>query len=171
MAGWSLDGNRVRALLAAAGPACAGAAIGAPFGLAQAATEAALLPAVIVGVAAATFPALYVGLSLFRCAPPTRELVAAGGRALGATGMLLLGLTPALLFLLLTADEPARVLALCAIPAVAISAVLGLRALFSSIVENWRQRLLLLPLTAVWSTVVLGLGAYFFLQPLWALLG
>lgn len=170
MASRSLDGNRARALLAAAGPACAGAVIGAPFGVSLAATQAAVLPAVIVGVAAATFPALYVGLSLFRCAPPTRELLVAAGRALNAIGILLLGLTPALAFLLLTADAPRTVLALCAIPAVAVSALLGLRALLGAIIPTLRQRVLLLPLTAVWSTVVLGLGAYFFMRPLWPVL-
>jgi len=142
--------------LALAGPALAGAALGLPHGPAALATRAALLPAIIVGVALIMLPALYIGAAFLGVAPNARSVISAAGSALADTGMVFLGLAPALLFLVAASTVTTTVVGLGYLT-VALAVAIGLRALYLRLFTGNARRSV--PLFACWAMVSLGIGA------------
>ena len=148
-------------LLALGGPAAIGAVLGMPRGALAMARGAATLPAVLLGVTAVMLPALYIGTSLLGVAPPAGETPAVLGRALRATGTLLLGLAGPGLFLAGTMGSATTALVFAAFVTV-VGSLVGLRSLFAGLFEG-RSPGLAGWLTAIaWSIVSLTIGARLF---------
>lgn len=149
----------LRAALALAGPAALGAALAAHD--VGALGEVARLPLLWVGVAALMTPALYIGAALSGLSPSAREVGGAAVDALARGGGLLLGLAPALLFLVVTSFSAEAGRALVGVAAL-VGAVAGLGVLF--------RRLCVEPDAGVtprfvflgWAAVLLGIGAQLF---------
>jgi hypothetical protein len=78
----------------------------------QIALLAGVIPAVILGVALVTVPALYIGQTLAGRAPPAVRVVAAARKAVDACGTVCLGLAAPLAFLVATAPPNERLLML-----------------------------------------------------------
>lgn len=92
--------------LAIGGPVVMGAVLGMPLGASGMLTQATALPAILFGVALLTAPALYIATSLLGIAPPARDSLAAGVRAMRAAGLVMLGLAAPAAFLLATTAAP-----------------------------------------------------------------
>ncbi|HEY3353621.1 MAG TPA: hypothetical protein VGQ83_10255 [Polyangia bacterium] len=155
----SLPLPRPRTLLVVlGGPALVGACLGLPFGLRALATEAALVPAIVLGLAALMIPALYIGSSLLGIAPPAASVALAVGHALRVMGVALCGLTPPAAFLLATSCTPtvARLLAALVLGGAAICA---LRLLYHSMFVSRGTHLKVLPLFTAWAFVTGAIGA------------
>ena len=153
--------------MAIAGPALVGAALGLPDGPAAVAARAALLPAIVLGVALIMLPALYIGAAFLGVAPSARSVVTAAGSALADTGTVFLGLAPALAFLVVASTRPASV-ELLGYLAVALAVVIGLRALYLRLFMERAARVV--PLFACWAAVSVGIGARLLVEaiPPWA---
>ncbi len=147
--------------LTLAGPGFAGLALGLPGGsgsVRHAAKLAVALPALYLGVALLMLPALYIALSLAGHAAPLGELVEQLARAMRDAGLALLGLVPALLFLVSTgtgADLPEAL----AYGTVGLGAVAGLRLLERRLFAGAdHPRPLAQTAFVTWAAVALGLG-------------
>jgi hypothetical protein len=138
-------------LLTVGGPVAVGAALGLPFGAKALLTEAAVVPAVVLGLTLLMVPALYIGTSLLGVAPPA-------GCALRASGTVLLGLAPPTAFLLATTTDP-RVVKLLAVAVVAGSVLCGLRILYLSMFHSRGTHLRALPVFVAWAFVCGAIGA------------
>lgn len=146
-------------LLALAGPAAAGAAAGLPLGSRHMIVHAAALPGIVVGVTVFMLPALYIATTLAGVSPPAARVGHAALAGLRSTGILLLGLSPALLFLLTTTS--AGLLSLLLIGVVfAGSALVGMRALYSRLFDDSVSRARSIPVFVGWSLVCLGLATH-----------
>lgn len=147
------------ALLAAAGPAAVGAVMGLGTDWRAAPLLVVALPAVVLGVAALTTPALYIGAAFAGVAPSPRAAGAAAGSALADMGRVMLGLAPPLLFLAATAGEGATV-AWLGRGAVLLAALVGLRLLkwrlFDDIEDGGRG----VAVFGTWALVALGIGLH-----------
>ncbi len=153
-------------LVAFGGPAAAGALLGLRAGAADALAQAGALPAVMAGTAALTLPALYIGASILGLVPAADVMARATLAALRATGLLLLGLAPALAFLIATLPSPSVALALVA-AATAGAVLAGLRTLhlaLSAAAPADRPPLLLTALLTGWSLAALAIGGQLFFQ-------
>lgn len=153
----------ISALIALAGPAAAGAVIGVPLGSRQILVQAATVPAAIVGVTAFMVPALYIASTLAGISPPAQEVGRAVLGGLRSTGLLLLGLSPALLFLLTTTPNELLSLLLIALALLGAAAV-GMRALYGLLFGPSVPRLRSLPVYGGWVLVCLGLAAHLLLE-------
>jgi len=153
----------VSALLAIAGPAAAGAAVGMPLGTKQLLAHAIAVPGIIVGVTVFMIPALYIATTLAGVSPPAARVARAALGGLRSTGVLLLGVSPALLFLLIT--TPVGFLSLLLIGTVlAGAAVVGMRALYSLLFDGTGSPARSIPVFAGWSLVCLGLATHLMVQ-------
>ena len=81
------------------------------------------VPAIVIGVAAATSPALYIASAAAGHAPPLGTMIRALGIALGAFGVALAGLVLPAAFLALTSIAPATAIA---VTSTALAAAVGL---------------------------------------------
>ncbi len=165
----SISHSTAAALLrAVAGPATAGLCYGLATDLPTALHLAALLPALVLGVAALMIPALYVGSALAGVAPPGRAFARAALDALDDLGVTLLGLSPALAFLVVAAQH-ASWSAVFELIAVATAVGLALRSLYLRLFSTpaadddvspplLAHHLRALPLFGGWSLVSVGLG-------------
>lgn len=153
------------ALLAIAGPAVIGAALGMPFGLSKLLAEAGMVTAIVVGLSVFMIPALYIGTTLIGAAPSADRVGAAAASALRAGGTLLLGLAPATVFLIATSQTRLVVWALGFL-VLAAGMMASLRILFSDLFTTSAARLRALPVFLIWSVVSLGLGAHLFARSL-----
>lgn len=149
-------GARAPWLAALGGPTVVGASLA--FLGSGSAEDVLRVPAVMLGAAALMLPALYIGAALGGFAPSPSRLLQAALEALGAAGLLLLGLAPALAFLLATSTS-ALVRAQLAPATALLGALFGLgvlsRALFTGGVK---ARLLF----TLWAMVTLTIGARLF---------
>lgn len=104
-----------------------------------------------------TLPALYIAAALTGAAPPLGRLVSEGASALESGSIALLGLTPALLFLLATAGHN-QAAVLLGRGTIAIGTVVALRSLFvrAFVPEGARAALVFV----IWSLVAVGLAAH-----------
>lgn len=148
-----------RLALAVAGPAALGVALASrDIG---SASEVLRLPVLWIGVAALMTPALYIVAALSGLAPSAREVVGSAVDALGRGGGLVLGLAPALLFLVATSFSGAVARGLVGLAAI-VGAVAALGVLF--------HRLYVEPDAGVsarfvfmgWAAVLLGIGVQLF---------
>jgi len=145
-------------VIALAGAAAAGAAVGLPRGLAPALDGAATLCGTIFAVAGLMLPALYVTLAVTDSAPAPASLAACSACALRSTGAVLLGCAPALLFL--GATGPGHAAVPEALATVALAGIVGLRILrrrLDDAITTLPARLAFF----VWALVAAALGARF----------
>lgn len=148
----SLSSRSVPLILA--GPALVGAALGLQGGPVQILSHAATLPLILVGVALLMLPALYIGAAFLGVAPEARAIPLRGAAAMRDTSIILLGLVPALFFLVAASLEPATATTL-GVLVVGLAAVLGLRSLYLRLFEAASGAL---PLFVLWSLVTFGIG-------------
>jgi hypothetical protein len=153
------------ALVAIGGPALIGLAIGMPSGARTLLAQAAVVPAIVLGISVFMIPALYIGTTLIGAAPPAVRVARSSAAALQGAGTLLLGLAPASLFLIATSQTHALawVLGLLVLGA---GALVFLRTLFLDAFETSAARLRALPVFLVWAAVCLGLGGSLLLKSL-----
>ena len=142
-----------------AGPAAVGFCLGLRAGIVPALTFALVLPAVLVGVTLITTPALYIGAAFAGLAPPAKQVVPAVGCGLRDTGLSLLGLAPALLFLTSTSNDPTTV-SLVGKGVLLFATGLGLFQLYRHIFGSAAAPARTLPLFAVWGIACLGIGGH-----------
>lgn len=151
------------ALIAVAGPSAAGVAIGMPLGTRQMLIHAAVVPGIVVGVTLFMIPALYIASTLAGVSPPADCVARAALCGLRSTGVLLLGLSPALLFLLST--TPVGFVSLLLIAAVlAAAAVAGMRALYKMLFDSAERAARSIPVFAAWAVVCFGLATHLMIQ-------
>jgi len=142
-----------------AGPAMIGAALGWSEGLSALFTRAVALPAVAVGVAALMVPALYIGAAFIGVAPRAQAVTRSTSAALKDMGVLFLGLSPSLLFLVAASTGTGTVRVLGHL-VVGVGVVLGLRGLFTRLFDQRSMKAL--GLFLCWSLVTVGIGAQLF---------
>lgn len=106
-----------------------GLAIGARFGLSAMAGYAAGVPSAIVAVALFGVPAFYIGLAHVGLDVDVRRLVSTTGRGAAMAGLILAGLSPAMLLFSITCEHLGSV-AICAATGLAAGSALGLRTMF-----------------------------------------
>jgi len=147
-------------LLTLAGPLAVGAIMGTKHGVLSVGLCALLVPASIFGVALIMAPVLYIGLTLLGAAPSARAVGEAMLGALKASGLVMLGLSPALISLSSSVPSEASSLVLGTL-ALMVAVLIGVRALFGKLLGPARSWLRALPVVAVWTPVALGLGLYF----------
>jgi len=145
-------------LVTVGGPVAVGAALGLPFGPRALLIEAAVVPAVVLGLTLLMLPALYIGTSLLGVAPPAGATVTTVGCALRASGTVLLGLAAPTAFLLATTTDP-RLVRLLAVVVVAASVLCGLRILYLSMFHSRGTHLRALPVFVAWAFVCGAIGA------------
>jgi hypothetical protein len=153
------------ALLAVTGPALVGAALGMPFGLSRLLSQAAAVPAIVVGLSVLMIPALYIATTLIGVAPAAERVAAASVSALGAAGTVLLGLAPATLFLIAT-SRTTLVVWVLGFLVLSAGMLASLRILFSDLFSTSGARLRALPVFLIWTVVTLGLGAHLVVRSL-----
>lgn len=119
---------------AALGPAALGAVLGAQVSPAVALREAALVPAILVGLTAATVPALYIATAATGSRLTARALARSVARGFEALGVILLGLVGPIAFLVATTRQ-AEVGVVLGTAAIGIAAALGLRRMRAAMVE------------------------------------
>ncbi len=143
-------------LLAAAGPLAAGACLTLRLEPADIPLGAASLAAVILGLAALMLPGLYISTAFTGVAPPARHVLRAALDALGATGLLLLGLSPALAFLVATTTSWGAAFTLGHL-VVGLASLIGLRTLYTRLFTPERA-LKALPVYLIWALITLVMG-------------
>lgn len=151
--------------LALGGPALLGLALGMPFGLRALLVEAGLMVAIVVGLTVLMLPALYIATTLMGTAPSAQRMGAASIAALRSGGTLLLGLTPASLFLIAT-SQTALVVWVLGFLVLGASQLTALRWLYSDLLSGSARRTRVMPVFVVWSLVSMGLGAHLFARTL-----
>lgn len=157
--------NLTALLAAAAGPAAIGAVLGMPRGGLAMASGAAILPGILLGVTLLMVPALYIATSLLGAAPPARETPRHLTRALGAMGIVLLGLAPPSAFLAATMGSAGTALALGALVTIG-GTLIGLRRLFAGMFAEQRAGVLAVFACVAWSLVALVIGGRLFFDAL-----
>lgn len=156
-------GGRAGAVAAALGPFAAGACLAAPGGPLLMAKIGAAMLLITAGVAALMLPALYIASAFVGAGGSARQLIHAAASALVDSGALLLGLAPALLFLVTTStSELAAVLLFHA--ALGLATVIALRGLYARAFGGSAGALLAVPLFVLWSLVGVGLAEHLVFQ-------
>jgi hypothetical protein len=120
---------------AAVGPAALGAVLGAEVSPLVALREAALVPAIVVGLTAATVPALYIATVATGSQLTARVLARSVGRGLEGLGVVLLGLVGPLAFVLATTRSVRLGVAVGTV-AIGVAATLGLRRMRAAMTEG-----------------------------------
>jgi hypothetical protein len=104
------------------------------------------------------FPALYVATALFSIAPPAAEFAKAVWTALGDASVVLLGLSPALAFLLATTVDD-RVVIWAGAPVCLVGALFGFRSLYLRLFDGSERPAAALMLFGIWTTLVIAVSA------------
>jgi hypothetical protein len=138
---------------AALGPAALGAVLGAQISPVVALREAALVPAIIVGLTAATVPALYIATVATGSRLTARGLARSVARGLEGLGVVLLGLVGPIAFVVAT-TRLIEVGVVVGMVAVGVAATLGLRRMRAAMIED--------------DTVATGIDGWLFLA--WAVI-
>jgi hypothetical protein len=158
-------------LMALGGTAALGAALGTvaavrgPTAPIAAAADAAVVPLVIAGVTALMLPPLIIGAALLGRRLDLGAVLRAAARALGAAGVLVLGLAAPALFLLVTdAGLPVAELGGLVLAGAALAAF---RVVWADLdVAAWPRAAQ--GFFAVWSLVALTIGACLYAEHLFA---
>jgi hypothetical protein len=146
--------DRVRYAAAFAGPLAIGGALAARTGIPIAVIG---LPLIVLGVSAVTTPALYIATAATGMAPPAAVVAAAVARALGAMGIVLLGVLAPVGFLVATSERSVGIaLITLALGGASVVALTTLRrGMFDGQPHSSPRELLF----AVWSVVTLIIAA------------
>lgn len=148
---------------AALGPIALGAVLGGQVSPWLALREAALVPAIVVGLTVATVPALYIATTATGSQLTAATLARAVLRGLEGLGVVLLGLVAPLAFMVATTLEPKLGVALGA-AAIAVAAGLGMRRMRAAMITDDADASFLdAILFLVWAGVASVLGARLFI--------
>ena len=148
---------------AALGPIALGAVLGGQISPWLALREAALVPAIVVGLTAATVPALYIATTATGSRMSALTLARAVLRGLEGLGVVLLGLVAPLAFMVATTVEPRMGVALGAV-AIAVAGGLGMRRMRAAMVaDDVEPSFVDALLFLTWAGVASVLGARLFL--------
>lgn len=115
------------------------------------------MPLAILGAAALTAPALYIGSAVMKVDARPRQMLHQIAVGLDGAGLVMLGLMPAVLFLGATISDPV-IAALIAATALGGSIVFGVRLLFGRLYASTEERIKALPVYGAWAVVTLGIG-------------
>lgn len=146
--------------LAIAGIVLTGAAVGLPHGASATLHGALGLPLLVLGVMVTTVPAFYIAAAYLGAAPEPPAVLGAAASGLHRGGIYLLGLFPALAFLLAAARSDVDHLLLCTL-AVAAGTTVGLAAMGRALAASNPSRQLA-EVFLLWALVAAGLGSLFF---------
>jgi hypothetical protein len=153
-----------RPVAAALGPAALGAVLGGQISPALALREAALVPALVVGLTIATVPALYIATVATGSRMTAPVLARATLRGLEGLGVVLLGLAAPLAFLVATTQMP-RLGLMLGTGAIGVAALLGMRRMRAAMREgDGRPSFVDGGLFLVWGGVAGVLGARMFVE-------
>lgn len=119
-------------LLALGGAAATGAIVALPEGPLAIGARALFLPAIVAGVAAVMIPPLYIASTTFGVAPPPKRFLECALHAMRDGGRVLLGLAPALAFMVATATVAESIWVLGNL-VVILAALLAVRTLYLSL--------------------------------------
>ena len=119
-------------LLALGGAAATGAILGLPEGPMVIGARALALPAILLGVAVVMVPPLYIASTTFGVAPPAARFLECTSDALRDGGRVLLGMAPALAFMVATSTIGETVWVLGNL-VVVLAALLATRTLYLSL--------------------------------------
>lgn len=155
---------RGEVMLAAGGLLALGAGVGLKAGVATTGVMALLLPASALAVGAATLPGLYIASALLGVAPPLDRLLREVVRAVADQSAAALGLTPALVCLVVASDSADEALVLATL-AVILCALLGLRALYRRVIAP-AEDLRALLLFGLWAALCVAFGWQVYLKAL-----
>lgn len=155
------DGWPLRWVVAILGPTALGACLTA-FSPGTPAWElAARVPGLSWGLAALTVPALYIGLAYLGTAPAAGRMASAALGGLYASGLLLLGLVPAVAFLAATVTTP-RAAQLVGALAFALAGLAGLQRFFATAFADEEGGVRRTMALIVWTAVTGGLGLHLY---------
>jgi hypothetical protein len=143
---------------AALGPIALGAVLGAQISPWVALRQAALVPAIVVGLTAATVPALYIATVATGSRLTAATLARAVLRGLEGLGVVLLGLVGPLAFVASTSRYPKLAVLLGAV-CIATAAALGLRRMRAAMTPDGSPSLVDGGLFVLWGAVAAVLGA------------
>lgn len=115
------------------------------------------MPLAILGAAALTAPALYIGSAVMKADARPRHMLRQIAHGLDGAGLVMLGLMPAVLFLGATTTHPG-IAAFVAGAALAGAIIFGVRLLFGRLYRSTESRVRALPVYAAWAVVTLGIG-------------
>lgn len=140
----------------AAGAAALGACFGLKAGIGATLTMAALMPLVIGGVVCVTVPGLYVSTTMLGHPPKIATVAQVWFRAARDIGVVMLGLTPAALFLVASLPYATDAL-IIGMGAITLSVIVAARSLFDDLREVFDASHMrwIFP---VWLVVASGLG-------------
>lgn len=141
--------------LSLAGISLTGAFMGLAHGGKDMATTALLFPMIAVGIPLLTLPALYIAAAYVGAAPEPRTLISSSVAGLRTAGFLLLGMLPALVFLLATATQPSTCITLTGIVAAA-GAMLGIQSMFTHTAAPSPRFAVVF---CLWAAVTMGIGS------------
>jgi hypothetical protein len=119
----------------------------------------ALVPAILFGVLGLMIPALYIGAATAGIAPSARTVLDAAGRALCDMGRILLGLAPALAFLLATAAVPSALWPV-AVGVIALGVLISMKALYGALAAANAPAGRILAVFVPWALVSLGIAGH-----------
>lgn len=156
--------RREELMLAGGGLLALGAGVGLKAGVATTVAMALLLPASALAMAAATLPGLYIASALLGVAPPLARLLREVVRSVADQSAAALGLTPALVCLVVASDSAEEALAIATIVA-GLCALLGLRALYRRLIAP-AEDLGALLLFGLWSALCVAFGWQVYLKAL-----
>jgi hypothetical protein len=143
----------------ALGPVAAGLGLG----LNELTVAAAVRIPTVFGLSAALMvPALYIGAALAGIAPPLETFLRATRDGFRASSVLLLGLCPAIAFLVSTSSVD-QSMGLLGQGVVLTAALFGLRAMYAKTFAGVTDRLRSFVVFGVWALVTLGIGAHLYL--------
>ena len=160
---------------ALAGPAAMGMAMGLGASIGAVIQWGVALPLMVGGLALVLVPALYIAISLSGNAPAPApgDVARAALTALNDVGTMLLGLAPALGFMVVTTQNRATIIV--ATVFLAIGVVLALRGLFLRLFATegpvWVVPAPTVVAYLAWCAVSLGIGAQWFVERAFQTLG
>lgn len=142
-----------------AGPVAIGACM--LLGRAPDAGSALSLPAVWIGVLFVMLPTLYIGAAILGIAPSAADLGRAATNSLERSSIALLGLAPALAFLIGTSVEAftADVLAKAVL---VVGALIGLGSFYRGVFTDYSTRVRGFVLFAAWAVIAMAIGTHLF---------
>jgi len=151
--------NKSDAAIVALGPVVAGACLALGHG--NTIATAVRVPVVFVVVAAMMVPALYIGAALLGIAPSARKVAGGVFTAFRSASLVLLGLAPAVAFMVASASED-QSMGLLGQGVVLIGGLMALRALYREVFDECASRARAVALYGVWAVVSLGIGGHLY---------
>jgi len=148
--------------IALAGPAALGACTGLMASPSTTLVLALSLPMVVLGVGLITMPGFYVATALMGFAPRANTMLGTALLACKDLGVVMLGLTPALLLTVSSLPNSEQAL-IAGTLAMYVASIVGVRAFYHRLVETFEDARII-PLYIGWVLLSAGLGWQFYLM-------